>query len=281
MSDYLIKLAQRDTSIIEQSHEETEQTGKNATTDYRYVGKDPNNYVCLKSEGTCSEDELYRIVGVIPTEGEDGAYKNRVKLIKASEYVGESALDGAITLSKKGYKWSETSSNVWENATLNTEKLNQEYWESINEYQNYIDKVKWYLNETDSGNITTIYKNERGGTKYFLKEIGLIYLSDYGYATNGGSNDSRDKCISYDINWGWHANANHLECSENNWLALKGDYWFITSAPNNKVWTHSYQNAWYVVPSYILGIRPSFYLKTEVTYLSGTGEKQNPFHFSL
>ena len=65
---------------------------------YRYAGANPNNYVCFGSDTTtCSEDNLYRIIGV---------FDNQVKLIKAT--IAKSNLlgtDGAYN-SDTSYQWS-------------------------------------------------------------------------------------------------------------------------------------------------------------------------------
>ena len=84
LNEYIMN--KNDASIEEITHEATEQTP--ALTDYRYTGKDPNNYVYFGCEGTeCTEDNLYRIIGVIPTQSTvDGEFENRVKLIKADYY---------------------------------------------------------------------------------------------------------------------------------------------------------------------------------------------------
>ena len=54
-----------------------------AVTDYRYYGPNPNNYICLDTEGssTCPDKHLYRIIGSIYEELEG---TNRLKVIKAT-----------------------------------------------------------------------------------------------------------------------------------------------------------------------------------------------------
>ena len=82
IADKIKDLSKTDESIVEIVHEATAQTP--ALTDYRYVGKNPNNYVYFGCEENCMEDNLYRMIGVIPTQSsENGEYENRVKLIKA------------------------------------------------------------------------------------------------------------------------------------------------------------------------------------------------------
>ena len=49
-------------------HEETEQLG--ATTDYRYIGANPNNYVKFN-------DELWRIIGVFDVDNGTGKIEKK------------------------------------------------------------------------------------------------------------------------------------------------------------------------------------------------------------
>ncbi len=232
LSDYLIGQSKSlDRSIIQVDHAATKQTGDNATTDYRYIGADPNNYVYFGCSDTCTEENLYRIIGVIPTQSsQDGEYENRVKLIKAKAYLDASAVSGLDvhnTISGKGYYWSGSNTNTsndWTQSTLNTEVLNTRYWNSLGEYQNYIDKAKWYLGKNDGGDTLSsyMYANERGdisynGSKlYTISNIGLAYASDYGYATSGGSTNDKNTCLSVPC-YNWQPSLGFVseDCSNN------------------------------------------------------------------
>ena len=85
-----------------------------ASTDYRYYGKSPNNYICLDMEGgsTCPDKHLYRIIGSIYEEKEN---TNRIKVIKATPLT-----DGTT----KGFSWdykvnngSGSYDNIWATIT--------------------------------------------------------------------------------------------------------------------------------------------------------------------
>ena len=143
-SDYIVNQAKKDSAIEEFNHEATEQTP--ALTDYRYVGADPKNYVYFGCEGnSCTDDNLYRIIGVITTQSrEDSEYENRVKLIKATNWEGETAESSAITKTGKGYRWNTSISNAWESSSLKG-ILNGEYYNSLGDSQKYISPSKWYL----------------------------------------------------------------------------------------------------------------------------------------
>ena len=280
MSDYLISLSNVSGEIIKQEHEATEQTGTDATIDYRYIGANPNNYVCLKDNNeTCSEDELYRIIGVIPTQSsESGPYENRVKLIKNTKY-GET------------YQWSDDESNAdWATRKLNTEILNKEYWESIKDYQKYIENAKWYIGEvvTSHFNPTTFYKYERANNNqywnyntFFVANIGLFNGSDYFYATAGGTQITRNQCFNISaVNWGLESNK---DCKNNSWLS--DTLYFLTINPGaEKCVMSMYGNHGEVGNMGLttqLHIKPTFYLKSNVKYLSGTGEQSNPYRVTI
>ncbi len=316
-SSYLIKLAQENidvtkSGLLSQSHEQTIQTAENAIIDYRYVGPNPNNFVCLEENGDCSnEDKLYRIVGVIPIQKDvNGTYELRVKLEKYIAYVGASAIETSLTLSGKGYYWSGTTSNQsnnWLNTSLNTQILNNEYWNSIQSYHNYIEDAKWYLGGINNqGSFTKIYNEERGNTGggnapnilYTITKIGLVHASDYGYSTSGGSEHNRQECLSVDTYttstsnnlWGYSGSQDpiyHGECAENSWLYIAGEVQNLLALTrtlsgamnlggNGGVWPM----AVYLSPN-VYAAHPSFYLKKEVLYKSGNGSKENPYLISI
>ena len=85
-----------------------------ASTDYRYYGPNPNNYICLDMEGrsTCPDKHLYRIIGSIYEEKEN---TNRIKLIKTTPLT-----DGTTKGFSRDYKvnnGSGSSDNIWATIT--------------------------------------------------------------------------------------------------------------------------------------------------------------------
>ncbi len=282
-SDYLIALSNSDSNIIQETHEATDQTENNAITDYRYVGKDPNNYVCLEESGSCTEDQLFRIIGVIPTQSsENGPYENRVKLIKATSY--------------GNYLWSgnsDNSSNDWTKSTLNTTILNQTYWNSISSYQKYIEDTKWYLGgiSSDSSSMQTsiFYKNERGESVYngnptsTVSKIGLMYPSDYGYATSGGSTTNRNTCLTTSL-YSWNG-SEVTDCYTNDWLYLFEAQWTITPSSSSIDGSVYVAGESMVFNGYVDGdqlpIRPVYQLKSNVRYQRGDGSKNTPYQIEI
>ncbi len=309
-SSYLMDKVEENENLVKATHEKTEQTGDNATTDYRYTGSNPDNYVCFGSEDeTCPDDNLYRIIGVIPTQSEiDGAYEYRVKLIKADFYTEEESKllnKGPYTpTTEGGYNWTSLSNvdNRWEKSDLNTKVLNGVYWNSLTEtYQKYIENAVWYLgalnNNIATYNSESLYTTERSTTpplystdasKAISTNIGLIYPSDLAYSL------SKEHWVE-NINTGSSASLNIKE----SWLYIfkenQGAEWFITSEAhdNNRngyasryygyygTSTLNFSAAVIKYSTHYFGIRPTFYLANKVQYKSGEGTKGNPYRISI
>ena len=274
LGEYIIEKSQTDNTIEKIEHEATEQTP--ALTDYRYVGASPNNYVYFGCSDNCTEDNLYRIIGVIPTQSsENGEYEERVKLIKSNYYTEDN--------------WNNNDSNKWEESTLQSQVLNGVYWSNLGEYQNFIEPAKWYLGGVvtpDSGfstsSIDQIYKEERGklqgyskGNTSFIGNIGLMYPSDYGYSA--GSEYRNQSVYSHPSFY-----------KESSWvIGQKLSEWTINQAVNPysaQVWEISHTSGnmrvnWPNSASQI--VRPTFYLKQNVLKIGGDGTLSNPYRIAI
>ncbi len=220
-----------------------------ADNSYRYAGANPNNYVCFGSDATtCPSDNLYRIIGVFGSE---------VKLIKNAS-LGD-------------YYWSgsrSNKSNTWSRSTLNTGTLNETYLSGLSAtWSNKLSTHTWYVGGYSTTDATpkTFYNAESSGKTYSAK-IGLMYVSDYGYAASN----------SY-----WTTNMSDYDSArDNNWLYLGDFEWTISRAS-------SYSDFAFLVYSpgslYNLNVyfndyavRPVFYLTSSTTYVSGSGTSSDP-----
>ena len=137
-------------------------------------------------------------------------------------------------------------------------------WESIglnDEARSMVSKVKWntgtmpvkydennnsnlitptYMyNAEKSKNIGNICNNETycndkvKRTTLWTGYVGLMYPSDYGYATNGGGESQRQDCLNISMS-SWHLENNKTNCVDNNWLKLQdGFQWTITPATSS------------------------------------------------
>ena len=285
-------------------------TGKEipTTTDYRYYGASPNNYVCLDMEGssTCADKHLYRIIGSIYEEKKN---TNRLKVIKATPLT-----DGTTS----GFGWAypaegggvddtiwatPTNGNYSDSLTSGSqlmELLNSGLWwkgergyyyndyvvgiETTVDFTNYklSDKTKSYIttsryylysNQTMGMTTTAMYSYERGITSSYTSSywdglVGLIYPSDYGYAA-GNTCASSIILISY-----------NEECYKKEWLYNSSSQWLMTQ--HYRAIIEYNGSAMGNIPSdNIYSVRPTFYLKPEVVITTGDGSEQNPYQISL
>ena len=115
--------------------------------------------------------------------------------------------------------------------------------------------------------------NNSSSTTYNAK-IGLMYVSDYGYAASPANWTTT--LYNYDNN----TNRN------NNWMFMGLDEWTISRSSD---YTYSAYLAFIVRNTggvdlgnvgYYFGVRPSFYLKSNVAITSGDGTSSNPYRLS-
>lgn len=277
-----------------------------ATTDYRYYGASPNNYICLDMEdsSTCPDKHLYRIIGSL-RDDYDG--ETKLKIIKATPLT-----DGTTTKYSFDYTPSGTSKNIWSTTTsgasdgstlkklLNTnwlEGLSEEYYNNsttpvtINftntklseTAQSKINKTsRYYLggySALQTIKTEEMYKGERGTTissgsaKYWDGTVGLIYPSDYGYAAGG-------KCTANTPPYTYNAS-----CYQKDWLYIANSNveWTMTpyTSGTTFMWsingTLATNHSAYI--TYV--VRPTLYLNKDVEIISGTGSQTSPYILSV
>ena len=257
---------------------------------YRYAGANPNNYVCFGSNAsTCPEDSLYRIIGV---------FGNNVKLIKATSASSELlGTNGGYTTLSGLYYWSNLSScpsdtsaymknsntigasteptisgcNIWKYSELNTINLNKNYLNYIGStWSNMIESATWKVSGITSDDLTvkSIFDEEiTSATKTYdpsngVTKIGLMYASDYGYAINP----------SY-----WTTKmSEYYKVYNNNWLFM-GAGWTLTPIGKKSVFILNNGVGVSTSANSTQSVYPSFYLNSDVQYVSGMGTYDNPF----
>ena len=252
---------------------------------YRYAGTNPNNYVCFGSdEATCPNDNLYRIIGV---------FNRNVKLIKNS-FLGEAVWDTKVTLGTidnlsdmvivktslnetdkiiaapdTGYG---SGINNWSESLINSD-INGELFLDILDvkYSNLISNYTWQVGGMSStiaaeSDAQTVFNYEVGinsSDTIYESKIGLMYVSDYYYAASP----------TY---WSYPGDINL-----SNWMHLGESEWTITRNTDNTTTVfHIYNSASASDVAFRLHIRPTFYLNSDVKYISGNGELQNPYRIS-
>ena len=301
---------------ITHAKDSTLQIGTNEDiTEYRYRGANPKNYVTFNNE-------VWRIIGVFPTDDGTGNIENRVKIIK-DQSIGKRSWDDGTTAynytkndnlmllqdkNKLKVEYLEKTNKYdvmltapdacggvsnWARPASSNRYLNGIYYSNlISEAKNMIGQAKYYLGGYESSSILTqdMYSYERkiSGTAYYndtnpnnwIGKIGLMYVSDYGYASN-------------DCN-----NSTNLEsCNNQNWLnniiSLNTNYsdsWTITASITSDAWkrissfyiyNHGIGHTEVCGSSGGKQIFPTMYLKSNVLITGGDGTSSNPYKLSI
>ena len=271
----------------------------------RYYGASPNNYVYFNcSTYPTTNCELWRIIGTfgdkikIVRNESIGKYSwdNKDKTTGAETNYGKNDWTDArlMKLLNPGYE-SETGGSLYYNAQSGTCYVNQNNATTACNFtstgikndttRNIIAKVTY---NTAGYNDAALYPNqiytyERGSIVYsgrqttWTGKIGLMYPSDYGYASD------LTKCQEK-IN-----NYNASTCSQNNWIYNMGSLWLLThdSARADRNWSiNSSGNASVNGngnggTSNGLLVFPSLFLSSDVKIISGNGSISNPYQLGV
>ena len=228
-------------------------------------------------EDVFNQPILWRIIGVFNNiDDGTGTKETRLKIIKDEPY-------------NERLAWNTDDINDWATASLQ-EELNTTYLNSIQSpYKEMISNAKWNLGGSSANNdITTsmFYERERGAEVYsgrpteWTGQIGLMYPSDYGYATSGGSTTDRASCLAKEL-YNWDSVS---DCYNNDWLYDSSNHqWTLTplSAYSDHVVTLA-SFVYYNVVNYTdHAVSPTLYLSSNVRISGGDGSKTNPFTLSL
>ena len=162
--------------------------------------------------------------------------------------------------------------------------------------KNMIQKTTWTLGGTtyktsnhpyETYTVNELYISERG-TKVYIKHattstdyIGLIYPSDYGYAsTDASCRQNLRTGLTYTNN----AYGGTPTCKNNNWL-FKGVWYWTISPPSSDArgvfLVVSGGNLSNLIALYRVGVRPSVYLKSNIEIVSGSGTKDDMFKLEI
>ena len=289
-----------------------------AVTDYRYYGSNPNNYICLDMEGqsTCPDKHLYRIIGSIYEEKEN---TNRIKAIKATpltdgttkgfswDYTSSGSYSNIwatvtsgnysnslssgsqlMKLLNSGLWWKGTSGSYYNNSTTAT-TLNFTNYKLSDKAKSYISTSRYYLGGyTTSNEVMTnqFYAYERGTNRYGSNPlywdgmVGLMYLSDYGYAAGNSCVTGTDP-FNYDSgcknkDWLWMTNSSDYT----------NDYeWVMSPYSGDSVSAFHVASSGYVDDGddnvfNVYSARPVFYLTSSTSITDGTGTSTDPYILS-
>ena len=278
----------------------------------RYVGKNPCNYVTFNGEKAG-----WRIIGILNTpEGQ------RMKLIRANP-IGAYSWDNKP--SGTGSSTSSYGSNDWSDSTLKEVLNNGAYYNRTSgtcpygsgttkacdftsnglteEAKNQIDTITWKLGGSTSytsssdGLASHWYTYERGTTvdtgrpTEWQGKVGLMYPSDYGYATSGGSTTNRSSCLAKVLYNNW-SDSSYSDCKNNDWLYNSSTWqWTITpyGAYSGSVFIVSFTgglegvgcNYGSKAGEGLSLVLPSVYLVSSTAILSGEGTPENPYEIGI
>ena len=281
-----------------------------ATTDYRYYGPSPNNYICLDMEGgsTCPDKHLYRIIGSIYEEKEN---TNRIKVIKATpltdgttknfswDYTSSgsnSNIWATITngnysnsltsgsqlmkLLNSGLWWNGTSGSYYNNSTTAT-NVHFTNYKLSDKAKSYITTSRYYLG---GYNITPqktneMYGYERGTLRYNTDRplywdgyVGLMYPTDYGYAA-GNSCATGTNLHDYDGS-----------CKSKDWLYVSNTgQWLMSPYSGNSINMLSVDYVGRVDDFRslnALAVSPVFFLSSSASISEGEGTLAAPYILS-
>ena len=276
------------------------------TTDYRYGGIYADNNICLdaNSQSECPDNHKYKIIGVF-RDDYDNKYK--IKVMKSTYLT-----DGTTNRFSWDKKSDGTYSNYWSNDITGNNgstimQLLNEIWitgtsgvyyndTTVNiDFKDYAlsdnakklisEKSRYYLGKIninfDYNTVKELYIEEREKNKdeninYWDGEIGLIYPSDYGYASGEACSKDRE-LANYDIgnctfqsSWFWQINySTGIIGVISSYIGNNSQFVFERGYANTR---HSNEER---------DIYPTFYLKPEVVITSGDGSEQNPYQISL
>ena len=163
--------------------------------------------------------------------------------------------------------------------------------------RNAIESVVWnlggtaYYYDSSYGLASHWYGYERGTTVYsghatnWTGKIGLMYPSDYGYATSGGSTTDRAACLAKEL-WSWGDTA-VSNCKNNDYL-YKSSYPQWTLAPGSA----NSSVAFFVHSGGVVNnisanfdnnsVRPAAFLKSNISITDvGIGTAESPFQLKV
>ena len=259
------------------------------TTEYRYQGANPNNYITFNDE-----TGKWRVIGVIEVEtpNGDGTYtkENKVKIVR--ENIGTAVWNG---------KLSGSTLSDWATGTLMKTLNSGDYYNKTGAYsingltanaKNQISSTKWYLGNivysSGFGTPRQIYEYERstsvhsGNSQIWDGKVGLIYPSDYLYASSGCYNNSSKVAFNDRDSSPYNTDYRNSLCTSTDWLLDSSKYWFISpyiliTYRSITMSSDGVMSADDVTVDGSIYARPALYLSSSVNYISGTGSITDPF----
>ena len=283
------------------------------TTDknLRYVGASPKNYIKFNNE-------TWRIIGIFNVYNVDTNKTEKLVKIIRNESLGYYSWDATGNNDYGINDWAEADlmkelNGDYLDTTLTANKTNWynsyfvtdapvfrqtgvfDYTKVIKtKYQQMISTSIWNLGgntyndpitppyvlstkvqyEAERGTVT--YQNSRATT--WTGKIGLMYASDYGYASTDTECRTNLRAGYTYTNNTW--DYTKPKCKNNNWLFNNEHQWTLSPYSSQESWVFGVWADGGVsneASNNNLGVRPTLYLKSDVVISGGTGEMENPY----
>lgn len=247
---------------------------------YRYSGEDPNNYVWFNNE-------LWRIIGLIPTciKASDGVCSERIELVKIirNESIGAFPTESVSWEESLMYSLLNNSYYGRQNVTgtdscygVGSSKSKCDYSNigisnsNTDYYNQMLKSVYWNIGNISINDLPdAIYENEIATVTNSVSNIGLVSVSDYGYAPQLSD---YNYAVSY---------YNNRVTTETNWLYSKGSLRTYFSWINSSNTFYLYvdvsgavANSQSSIPSLV---RPVVHLSEDIYVISGKGTYSDPY----
>lgn len=258
-----------------------------------------NNFICFgTNESPCPTENLYRILGIYKNDnyylklikfsaisnemlGTNGAYLT-TNYLSSDDYGYYLRIHENLPLS--AFDWnSDTQTNSWKESNLNIINLNTNFLNTINQtYENgptyigYIQPFTWAVVGNTYDNLLNVtprfvFKNEMSNVAIYEAKIGLMYVSDYLYAADPSN---------------WSNTPTEYNNNLDSWLYMGINEYTVTRISDStnqivRINEAGFLEPWGVYSGTQNFVRPVFFLKNEMTYLSGDGSIGNPIRISL
>ena len=299
--------------LMYQYESETNGLEKDDTTDenIRYVGASPKNYLTFN-------DETWRIIGIFNVYNVDTKKTEKLVKIIRNDSLGIYSWDATGNNNYGINDWSEADlmkelNGDYLDTNLTANKTNWynsyfvtdapvfrqtgvfDYTKVIKtKYQQMISTSIWNLGgntyndpitppyvlstkvqyEAERGTVT--YQNSRATT--WTGKIGLMYASDYGYASTDTECQTNLRAGYTYTNNTW--DYTKPKCKNNNWLFNNEHQWTLSPYSSQESWVFGVWADGGVsneASNNNLGVRPTLYLKSDVVISGGTGTESNPY----
>lgn len=272
-----------------------------------------------QSDSTC---EKWRIIGLFNnmTKG-DGGKENLVKIIR-NESIGKYSWDTSssdinegkgvndwtqaalMKLLNPGYESEPADSSLYYNSKNGTCYNGRENSTTSCDFtsigirndktRNAIESVVWNLggaSDLSRLGIKDFYSLERGTKVYngrpivWTGKIGLMYPSDYGYTTSGGTMKSRTDCLSFGMFF-WD-NSDYNDCKQNSYIFKDGILIRTLTSDNEYpergvvLYDHGNINRFDSMSYTSAVVVPSLYLKASFKIKAGDGSENSPYQLNI